>query len=960
MVCTAVEKKDKLKILRVNMTQGTVRYEALPEKLRFIGGRGLIARMLNREVNPGCDPFGQENKLIFAAGPLAGTLAPQFGRLSVGAKSPLTLGIKETNAGGPAAQKLDRLGIRAVVVEGRPEPPGTLFTLRITKDGAELIPADSYREMKVFPLVEEIKKKYGEKPAIICIGTAGERMYRGASVALTDMLGDPSRNAGRGGMGAVMGSKGLKAIIIDDTGAPHPQIADRERFKESVRRWVEMIRRDVTCGLFAAEGTPFTIASNAYQGTMPGNNYRTGRPEGFAKVTGEVSRRKVWERGGRMHACMPGCVVQCSIIYYDSKGRKTAAYEYEGVAMLGTNLGIADTDEIARFKYICDELGLDFIETGSALGVAAEAGKMKLGDAGSVMNLFREIEKGTELGATLANGVVSTAKAFGISRVPAYKGQALPAHDPRAVKAIGVTYATSPMGADHTAGLCYKDPLSNKGQVYNSLRFQLRAAACDTFGYCLNSLPGRQASIYNLVSELLSARFGTEVTPDEVLEMTKQTLRDELAFNRGAEFGASAEPFPAFIRTEALPPANSVFDVDEKELSGIWDMMDSYREQEKAWEVRFPKIPSMLFGAGVWRQIGQRAKRLKMSRALLLADPIMEKLGRTREIQALLAKSGVESVLYTGIEPDPPVESIEHAGAFYREKGCNGLIGLGGGSAIDTSKATAVRVSQEGPLTEYENMVGGKAKIRPPLPPVIAIPTTSGTGSETNQYAIITDLERNVKFTLMSDYMVPALAVVDPLLAKTMPPALTAETGADALSHCVEGYTGMSDEYHPYYESLALYGVKLIGRSLRIAYERGDDIEARKDMCMAACFGGISFTKGLGLGHAISHVLGAFHHVSHGRGCAIGLLCHVRANSKACEGQYRDLSWALGSTGELEEALRTLYRDIGISVRIRDTGIREEELPRIAFEVSLNAVNLAANPDPMTERKILALLKEFY
>ena len=957
---TADQMNNQLKILRVNMTSGTVRYEKLPEEWMFVGGRGLSARVLNREVSPGCDPLGPENKLIFASGPLAGTLAPQLGRLSLGAKSPITLGIKETNAGGPAAQKLDRLGIRAIVVEGRSKPSGKLFTLKIAKDGAELTPADSLREVKVFRCVERIKKEYGEKSAIILIGTAGERMYKGASVSLTDMLGDPSRNAGRGGMGAVMGSKGLKAIIIDDTGAPHLKIADRERFKEAVRHWIEMIRRDVTCGLFAAEGTPFTIASNAYQGTMPGNNYRTGRPEGFARVTGEVSRRKVWERGGRMHACMPGCVVQCSIIYYDSEGKKTAAYEYEGVAMLGTNLGIADTDEIARFKYICDELGLDFIEIGSALGVAAEAGKMKLGDARSVMKLFREIEEGTKLGAILANGVVSTARAFGILRIPAYKGQALPAHDPRAVKAIGVTYATSPMGADHTAGLCYKDPLSNKGQVYNSLRFQLRAAACDTFGYCLNSLPGRQASIYNFVSELLSARFGTEVTPNDVLEITKQTIRDELAFNERAEFKTAHEAFPAFVRSEALQPTNSVFDVDEKEMAGIWDMMDGYTEREKAWEVRFPKIPFMLFGTGVLRQLGQRAKGLKMSRALLLADPIMEKLGRTEEIQAILKKSGVESALYTEIEPDPPVESIERAGGFYRENGCNGIIALGGGSAIDTSKATAVRVSQKGPLTEFENMVGGKAKIKPPLPPVIAIPTTSGTGSETNQYAIITDLERSVKFTLMSDHVVPAIAVVDPLLAQTMPPVLTAETGADALSHCVEGYTGLGDEYHPYFESLALYGVKLIGRSLRRAYEKGDDIEARKDMCMAASFGGISFTKGLGLGHAISHVLGAFHHVSHGRGCAIGLLCHVRANSKICEGQYRDLSWALGSTGDLEEALRALYSDIGISVRIRDTGVRKENLPRIAFEVSLNAVNLAANPEPMTERKILSLLNEFY
>ena len=952
-------KDHEMKLLRVDMNKGLVSYEPLPEEWLLIGGRGLIAKIMNKEVQPCVDSLGPENKLIFAAGPLAATLAPQLGRLSIGAKSPLTLGIKESNAGGPAAQKLDRLGIRGIIVEGCPQE-GHLFLLKISKDTTELLSADIYNGRKVFGLVEELHTRFGEHPVIICTGIAGERMYKGASISLTDMLGDPSRNAGRGGLGAVMGSKGLKAIIIDDSGVKNVNISDRGKFKSTVRSWVDMIHRDVTCGLFAAEGTPFTIASNSYQGTMPGNNYRTGRPEGFRQVTGEVTRRKVWERHGRMHACMPGCVVQCSIIYYDGAGNKTSAYEYEAVAMIGTNLGIADTDAIARFKYICDDLGVDFIELGSALGVAAEAGKLKMGDAESVLELLREIEEGTELGSILGNGVVRAAKAFHIKRIPAYMGQALPAHDPRAVKAIGVTYATSPMGADHTAGLCYKDPLSSVGQVRNSLRFQLQAAACDTFGYCLNSVPGRQASIYSFVADLLSARFGLEVTPDDALEMAKQTLRDELAFNKGAEFSTVHDSFPEFIRKEALPPTNSVFDVDEKEIAGIWDLMESYKEPTKAWEVRFPKLPSILFGAGVLMHLGRRARGLGLKKVMLIADPVMAQLGRTNEVVTLLKKSGVEAAVYTGVEPDPPIESIDRAALFYTEHGCDGLIALGGGSSMDTSKATAVQVSQPGHLTEYENMVGGKAKIKPSVPTVICIPTTSGTGSETNQYAIITDNERDVKFTLMSDYMVPKLAVIDPLVCKTMPAALTAETGLDALSHCIEGYVGMNDEYHPYYEALALYGVKLIGRSLRRAYRNGEDIDARKDMCMAASFGGISFSKGLALGHAISHVLGAFHHISHGKGCALGLLCHVRVNARACEEQFKDLSWALDSSGDLEATLVKLYKELHIPVRFREIGILEEDLPRITFEVSLNTVNLAANPEPMTERKILNILKEFY
>ncbi|GAI05635.1 unnamed protein product, partial [marine sediment metagenome] len=177
-----------------------------------------------------------------------------------------------------------------------------------------------------------------------------------------------------------------------------------------------------------------------------------------------------------------------------------------------------------------------------------------------------------------------------------------------------------------------------------------------------------------------------------------------------------------------------------------------------------------------------------------------------------------------------------------------------------------------------------------------------------------------------------------------MPSSVTAGTGADALAHCVEGYVGMASAYHPYYEALALYGVKLIGRSLRAAYNNGEDVDARTDMAMVAVFGGIAFTKGLGLGHAIGHVLGAYYHIPHGKACAIGLLCFVRANNKVCQKQFLDLAWALDGSDDLEATLVRLYKDLNIPVRFRDIGIPEKDLKKIAFETSMNAVNLAANP----------------
>ena len=870
----------------------------------------------------------------------------------------MTLGIKEANAGGPAAQKLDKLGIRVIVVDGA-AAEGKFYSLKISKDEAILSPADEYKGLKNYRLVKELYKKYKGKPAIISIGTAGERKYKSASVSCTDIFGDPSRNAGRGGLGAVMGSKGLKAIIIDDASTPPIDIANKAEFKKTVKSWVDTLNKDVACQLFSTFGTHFVIASNSYQGTMPADNYASGRPEGFMKVSREVIKQNVRGRGGKMHGCMPGCVVQCSIIYNDAEGKHLAsAYEYEGVAMLGTNLGITDLDAIARLKFICDDLGIDLIEMGSSLGVAASAGRMKMGNVESAIKLLKEVEEGTDLGYVLANGVVSTAKALNVNRVPAFKGQAIPGHDPRAVKGVGVAYATNPMGADHTAGMIYRIPLQKTGQIANSLRFQIQAAVCDTLGYCINSIPGGQASLYAFLADLLSARYGVNLTDDDVLKIGKQTLKDELKFNEGAEFSKIHERYPAFVRTEALPPTNNVFDVEDSELDRIWDKLDTFREPPKIWEVRFPPMPSILFGAGVIRRLGEQARALNIKKALLLADPVMKSLGRVDELQGILERSGIDSVVFTDIEPDPPVEEVEKAGQLYREQLCDGIIGVGGGSSMDAAKGVAVRVSQTGVLTEYEGAVGGTAKMKPPLPPIICIPTTSGTGSEVDRYASITDKHNENKFLIVSDLIVPKLAVVDPDICRTMPPGLTAETGIDALAHCVESYVSLTTPYHPFYEALALYGVKLIGRSLRRAYTNGEDIDARVDMCMAAINGGIAFSKGLGIGHAIAHSLGSLHHVPHGKACVVGLLCFIRASREACRKDFSDLAWALDGSDDLELALVKLFKDLDVATRLRDFGIQEKDLKGIAFKTAQDVFNLAGNPTRVGEQHILALLRE--
>jgi len=703
--------------------------------------------------------------------------------------------------------------------------------LRISRNGADLVPVDTYRGLKTYALTEKLQAEYGQKAAIICIGLGGERKYPAASVSLTDNLGDPSRNAARGGLGAVMGAKGVKAVVIDASGAPALKMADPERFKASVKSWIHTLEHDVGCGLLSRFGTPFAVVNSSYTGSMPADNYTTGKPDGFKSVSAETIQYRVFERGGKMHGCMPGCVVKCSILYPDENGNRLAgAYEYEAVAMLGTNLGINDPDAVARMKFICDDLGIDVIEIGAALAMAGAKNRMTFGDEASAINLLKEIEDGTEFGNILAGGVVKTAGFLGIDRVPAFKGQAIPGHDPRGVKGTGMTYATSPMGADHTAGLTYRKARSKSGQKENSLRFQIEAAVCDTFGYCINAVPGGNASLYEFLAELSNARFGTAVSSRDIMDIGKETLKDQLEYNQRTEFHTRNPAVPAFVRKEPLIQSNQVFDVDESEINSIWDGLAGYSEPGKAWEVRIPKMAPLLMGVGVFRNLGKAATQFKVDKFLVVSDPFMKKTGRTQEVRDLLSAAGMDSAEFAEIEPDPPVALIERAGTVYQQERCSGIVAIGGGSSLDAGKAIALRVSHTGNLAEFESIMGGTAKIKDLLPPVITIPTTSGTGSDVNPYAVVTDTERGVKFA-------------------------------------------------------------------------------------------------------------------------------VRANRKYCEEQYRDMAWALDRTEDLEQALLKLYRDLNMATRLADLGIPGSAFRRIAFAASREVANIASNPAPMDEKKLLDIME---
>lgn len=558
-------------ILRLDVSRQEMRKEKVKKEDRLIGGRGLSSVILNRETDPLSHPLGSGNRLVLAPGLLAGTMAPSFGRISVGAKSPLTTGIKEANAGGTAAQKLDRLGIKALVVEGKPE--GDSFSIvRIAQDGCEFLPADDLAGKRNYELVTALREHFGEKVGVISIGPCGEKRMAAATVAVTDQDGRPSRHAARGGLGAVMGSKGLKAILIDDSGASEVELKDARAFKKAVKDLVEIVKSDKGLQLNSQFGTPGLISFVSTLGSMPTRNYRAGSSDQTKNLFGENIKEINTRRGGRMHGCMPGCVVRCSIVFHGDDGdHLTSALEYETLTMMGSNLGIFNPDAIARIDRLCDEIGIDTIEAGSALAQAMEAGVIEFGSAQGVLRALEEIENGAPLGRILGQGTATTAKVFGLDRVPAVLGQAIPAHDPRVCKPVGVTYATSAMGADHTAGIDYRDSLSREGQVKKSRQAQISMAAMDSVGYCMLALPTKVPVMLPIVAEMLNSRYGLSLSRDDVLNMGMRTIREELAFNRRAGLCLKQNPLPGFLKKEPLPPKNAAFDIPEIEIESIWE-----------------------------------------------------------------------------------------------------------------------------------------------------------------------------------------------------------------------------------------------------------------------------------------------------------------------------------------------------------------------------------------------------
>ena len=573
------------KIYRVNMSDLTSTIEDVPESWAGLGGRGLTSTIVAEEVPPTCEPLGKHNKLVFAPGLLTGTIAANSGRLSVGSKSPLTGGIKESNSGGTAAQFFARLGVKALIIEGKPEKD-VLYCLHVKKDGVEISEVPDLKGKGNFDTVNAILTKLEGKTGVISIGPAGEMKMAVSNISVKDPDGK-IRSVGRGGLGAVMGSKNVKCIAIDPAESSAVEINDPEAFKAAAKVFAKaLVDHPVSGQGLPTYGTAVLVNIINEAGGLPTRNFSSGQFEGAEKISGETMLELMEERGGKnRHGCHPGCVIRCSQVYNDAdKKYLTSGFEYESIWAMGADCCVDNLDQIAEADRLMDDIGIDTIETSVTFGVAMEGGLLPFGDGAGILKMIKDdIGMGTPLGRLLGSGAGSVGKAYGVTRVPVVKNQAIPAYDPRAVKGIGITYATSTMGADHTAGYAVTanvlnvggsvDPLKKEGQVELSRNLQIATAAVDTAGLCIfvafAALDIPEA--FSAIVDMLNARFGLSLTADDVNTLGMSILKTERSFNLAAGMTNKDDRLPEFFSEEPLPPHNVVWDFTGEEIDAFWD-----------------------------------------------------------------------------------------------------------------------------------------------------------------------------------------------------------------------------------------------------------------------------------------------------------------------------------------------------------------------------------------------------
>jgi aldehyde:ferredoxin oxidoreductase len=574
-----------MNIVRINVKSEDIRFEGITSSSNYFlrGARGLSSQIIHDEVPPLCDPLGSENKLILANGVLAGSPFPCSARTSVGAKSPLTKGIKEANVGGRPAMMLARHGIKAIVLEGI---SSVLKLVLIDEENIRILPAEEYRGLGNYELHSKLKKKYGENIGIYSIGPAGEYMMKSSTVGANDLEGYPSRHAARGGLGAVMGSKGIKAIVIIPAKTSKVEMHDIKKFREVSSPFAKTLAE--TKEKFSIFGTPMMMAAMSGYGGIPTKNFRMGSYDKIENISGEKLHELVVVRGGKKRlACSPTCVIKCSNLVVDEQGNHiTSSLEYETMALNGSNLMIDNLDSLARIDHLCDDVGIDTIEFGGTVGVAMDCGKIEWGNDQKVFEILdNEIRNNTEEGKLYGNGVLNIGKSLDAKRIPQVKRQGISAYDSRVFKAMGATYATSPMGADHTAGAAianrvaslhkdYGELTKNENKLDLSFELQIYTAIMDSMGCCYFMGPSYENM--EILANAINAMYDLTLTRGDVINIGIEIIRSELEFNEKAGITQEMNDIPEFFRLEPSEPIDLKFTFNQEELDSFWNRLDTH------------------------------------------------------------------------------------------------------------------------------------------------------------------------------------------------------------------------------------------------------------------------------------------------------------------------------------------------------------------------------------------------
>ena len=452
----------------------------------------------------------------------------------------------------------------------------------IDGDSAELIPANDMLNTGTYATSDRLQERFGADATVICIGQAGEQLMTGAGISSTGDRDQRSNHAARGGLGSVMGSKGLKAVVIKKPVGRAVQFRDEEIFRKAAKSFAQQLITSPKLGTKGSQhlyGTAAIVGAVNEMGSLPTHNFSRGQFENETQLRGEKLRELVLAREGKIGIrCMPGCVIACRNLFPDESGKPiVGSVQFETIALVGSNLGIGNLDDVATINYMCNDFGLDTIETGAALGVALEAGLARFGDIEGILGLLKQVGEGTVIGRMLGCGATTTGRILGIRRVPTALGQAMPGYDPRTLKGNGVTYATSPQGADHTAGNAFGarkevNPLGVEGQKQLSLKLQIIAAMLDSTGLCLFARPPIIANP-QLMVDMINGIHGWGWTTEDYDKFNRNVLRMELEFNRKAGITQADYRIPEYMREEPLPPHNAVFDVPDSDLDTIFDTL---------------------------------------------------------------------------------------------------------------------------------------------------------------------------------------------------------------------------------------------------------------------------------------------------------------------------------------------------------------------------------------------------